>query len=98
MGREYRWMSYESAAKYLPEAKAAKVSEVARSKRGFMGQYRGKTVAQMRELPVRHYKQTWGQRRHNFIKRHLAQYDKKKTYRRWLALIMWAYMPGPRPA
>lgn len=96
---EYRWMSYAAAARYLPAAAAAQVSVVARSKRGFMGQYRkAQTVANMRKRPVRGYQQTWGQRRHNFIRRHMAQYAKHPTYRRWLALVMWAYRPGPAPA
>ena len=97
---EYRWMSYAAAAAYMPEAKARKVSEVARSQRGFMGQYRqAQTPQRMRYRAVRGYKQTWGQRRYGFIKRHLSQYAKKKTRRRWLALVMWAYMPaGAAPA
>ena len=94
---EYPWMTYSQAAKYLEQAQRLHVSEVARSKRGFMGQYKGKTSAQMRKHPVRGYKQTWGQRRHGFLQRHMAQYAKKKTLRRWLALVMWAYRPGPPP-
>lgn len=98
--REYLWMTYAQADAYRPEAERKKVSEVARSKGGFMGQYRqAKTAKNMRQRPVRGYKnQTWGDRRHNFIKRHMAQYTKHKTYRRWLALVMWAYRPpGPCP-
>jgi hypothetical protein len=96
---EYRWMTYAQAAKYLPAAKAAKVSEVARSQRGFMGQYRlAKTSKAMRDRPVRNYAQSWGQRRRGFLRRHLSQYAQKKTYRRWLALVMWAYRPGPPPS
>ncbi|MHA1156946.1 MAG: hypothetical protein ACTSQK_12635, partial [Candidatus Heimdallarchaeota archaeon] len=43
-------------------------------------------------------KQNWRQRRNAFVARHLIQYNKKPTPRRWLALVMWAYKPpGRRP-
>ena len=38
--------------------------------------------------------QTWGERRQHFIARHLAQYKRKKTPRRALALRMWAFDTG----
>lgn len=39
--------------------------------------------------------QTWGRRRRDFIARHLAQFKKNPTERRWLAMAMWAYKaPG----
>ena len=101
--REFRWMSYPRAASFIPAAAGCRppVSAVARSARGFMGQYRlAGSVRAMRDRPVAGYKnQTWGQRRRNFIKRHLAQYRRPggRTYRRWLALVMWAYNPGPVP-
>ena len=91
--KEYKWMSYTAAAAYIPEAKKYKVSEVARSRTGFMGVYkRKKTSSNMRKAQYSST-QTWGRRRINFIKRHMAQYKKNKTYRRWLALVMWAYKP-----
>ena len=91
----YRWMSYNQAAAYLPEAKKRGVSKVARSARGFMSEYKkAGTAEQMRGRPVPGYpNQTWGQRRDAFVKRHLAQYRKNRTERRRLALQMWAYNP-----
>jgi hypothetical protein len=89
----YRWMSYAQAAAYLDVAKKLGVSKVARSTTGFMGVYkRKKTAETMRKAPFSRT-QTWGQRRNAFIARHLAQYKKNKTPRRWLALVMWAYKP-----
>ncbi len=98
---EYRWMTYSSAASYEGEAERLGVSEVARSRRGFMRQYQKAGSAEaMRRRPVAGSRsgQTWGRRRANFIKRHMAQYRRHRTYRRWLALAMWAYLPpGPPP-
>ena len=97
----YKWMSYDNAAKYIPEAKTYKVSSVARSSRGFMTNYkRAGSSSSMKKRPLGRTTvggKTWGQKRDNFVKRHLAQYKKNKTYRRWLALVMWAYMPGSAP-
>ena len=91
----YKVMTLTNARKYLPEARRLKVSEVARSKRGFMGQYAlFKTWRVMKNKPVPLYpNQSWQQRRKNFISRHLFQYKKNPTYRHYLALIMWAYLP-----
>jgi hypothetical protein len=91
-------MSYKNAAKYLDEAERLGVSEVARSQTGFMGIYKkAKTADIMKKTPFTKT-QTWGRRRDNFVKRHMAQYVKNPTYRRWLALVMWAYNPpGPIP-
>jgi hypothetical protein len=89
----YRWMSYASAAKHIPEAKEKGVSKVARGRSGFMGVY--KRVGSSKNMAKESYTetQTWGRRRNAFIKRHMAQYKKNPTRRRWLALAMWAYKP-----
>ena len=93
-----RWMSYKNAAKYLDEAERLGVSEVARSQTGFMGIYKKAKTADIMKKPPFTKTQTWGRRRDNFVKRHMAQYVKNPTYRRWLALVMWAYNPpGPIP-
>lgn len=96
---EFKWMSYNDAHKYEREAAAKGVSEVARSRRGFMRHYeKNKTPEKMKCAIVPGSKtQTWNARRSGFIKRHMAQYRQKKTVRRWLALIMWAFFPGKRP-
>ena len=97
----YSWMSYSAAAKYTDEAKRYGVSSVARSSGGFMGNYkRAGSATKMNKRPLGRNTvggKTWGQKRENFIGRHLAQYKKNKTYRRWLAFVMWAYKPGPAP-
>lgn len=88
-------MSYSSAARYIPEAKRLAVSQVARSSSGFMGVYkRMKSASEMKKKIVRRgHDLTWGRKREAFIARHMAQYRKNPTYRRWLALVMWAYKP-----
>ena len=99
---EYPWMTYASAHAYESEAARLRVSQVARSSRGFMREY------QIAQTPTRMRRRalpsgvtgghTWGQKRHGFVARHLAKYRERPTYGRYLALIMWAYMPpGPPP-
>ena len=39
---------------------------------------------------------TWEQKRNGFVARHLAAYRAHPTHRRYLALIMWAYLPEKR--
>lgn len=99
--KEYPVLSYKQAAAYLEEARKYKVSEVARSARGFMGQYKkygGKwSVMKTKPVPKPYQKQTWEQRRANFIKRVMVQYRKNNTYRRFISLIMWGFMPKLKP-
>ena len=91
----FPWLTYEEAVAWRAKAAKEKVSEVARGPGGFMDVYsREKTPARM-AAAMYSKTQSWGQRRTNFIKRHLPQYVRKKTRRRRLALIMWAYDPGP---
>lgn len=96
---DYQWVSYEIAHKYEQYAKDRKVSEVARSARGFMRQYeQAKTSQKMRKKKVAEYpNQSWGQRRSNFIHRHLVQYKQTPTYKGWLSLMMWAYRAKQPP-
>jgi hypothetical protein len=63
------------------------VSEVARSPRGFLTQYK-RVGGNPDKLSLE-----WKVKRHGFIRRHLAQYRKNKTLRRKLALYAWAYNP-----
>ena len=89
-------MTYAQAAAHEEEAAALGVSSVARSSGGFMLVYEAAgNAAAMRHIPIGNI--TWGKKRTNFIKRHLAQYHRKPTLRRWLALVMWAYRPGDPP-
>lgn len=88
----YPWMSLSSVLRYVPEMQRLGVSEVARSQRGFLTQYK-KAKGSWRNLS-----EYWQRRRMNFVKRHLAQYNPNPTYRHYLALIAWAYMPAKKPA
>ena len=103
----FRWMSYKDAAAFEAMAREQGVSKKARGAGGFMRVYErlGGDSRAMWAEPVkggRGGKETWGQKRHNFIKRTLKQYRANPTYRRGLSLIMWAYKPTnpplPRPA
>lgn len=90
-------MSLGAIDRLRPEMVKRGVSEVARSPRGFLRQYRKAGGRFSRLSPY------WRNRRNNFVKRHLAQarnnreklWDpKKKRYsRRGLALVAWAYDP-----
>lgn len=96
-------MSYQSAYPFLPLSLVEKcvplaeqlgVSEVARSNRGFLTQYR--------QHGARGLSPEWLAKRDGFIARHMAQVtaQRESLYaadgtpsRRHLALIMWAYSP-----
>jgi len=69
--------------RYEKLAKRMEVSEVARSSRGFLTALR---YFGWRKLPLK-----WIRKRDAFIARHMAQYRKQRTMRRWLALMMWGY-------
>jgi len=70
--------------KYEPEMERLKVSEVARSPRGFLTNFK-RNKGKINE--------SWETKRNGFIARTLPPYKKKPTVRRRLALIAWAYMP-----
>lgn len=86
MVTQYKYMTLAQIRKYEPEMKRLKVSEVARSPRGFLTAYKraGKSSA---------LAESWHNRRYGFIRRHLAQYKANPTRRRKLALQAWAYNP-----
>tara|TARA_Y100000748_G_scaffold280573_1_gene259595 strand:- start:1129 stop:1524 length:396 start_codon:yes stop_codon:yes gene_type:complete len=96
MSRSFRWMSYADAHAYESEARREGVSAVARGPGGFMRKYQSHGSA-LRNLPYSST-YTWGQRRRDFIKRHLPQYEAHPTHRRWLAMTMWAYRAPRRHA
>jgi len=85
--REYNYLPLSVVNKYEPEAKRLEVSKVARSRTGFLAAYKraGGSKSKLSDY--------WRRKRNGFIARHLVQYKKNPTYRRKLALIMWAYMP-----
>lgn len=86
MVAEYKYMTLSQIRKYEPEMRELKVSEVARSRRGFLTAY--KRVGRPSNLS-----DNWRIKRRGFIKRHLVQYRKNPTKRRRLALRAWAYNP-----
>lgn len=97
--KEYKWMSYSEATYWEALAAARGVSEVARSRRGFFTQFK-KAKGKFTRIP-----DEWRWKRHNFIKRHLAQMRKNSRpfygedglpTRQHLALIMWAYTSQPK--
>ena len=93
-----KWLSYAEAHRWEAEAARLGVSQKARAAKGFMREYQkagSATAMERRPLPSGvSGGETWGQKREAFVARHLAQYQQNPTYRRYLALIMWAYKPA----
>lgn len=87
----YPWLPPSVIRRYEPEMRRLAVSEVARSPRGFLTAYEeaGGDYSKLSDY--------WRRRRDGFIARHLAQYRIDHGYRRYLALIAWAYMPAGKP-
>lgn len=82
----YKFMPLSAIKEKEPEMRRLKVSEVARSPRGFLTAYK-------RAGSPDRLSEAWKTKRRGFIARHKAQYDKKPTSRRRLALQAWAYNP-----
>ena len=80
-------LSLKTIKKYEPEMRRLKVSEVARSRRGFTTAYK-RAGGDPNKLS-----DSWKRKRLAFIARHGVQYHKKPSTRRRLALIAWAYDP-----
>lgn len=81
----YKYMSLSEIKKKEPQMRKLKVSQVARSPRGFLTAYKrvGGNPSKLSEK--------WQRKRNGFIARHLVQQRKKPTERRSLALNAWAY-------
>ena len=100
--KRYKWLSLREALAHEAEAKQLRVSEVARSSRGFMRAYKkakgDPSVMSTMLVPAINRTSFWDKRRDEFVARHLVQYRKPggKTRRRWLSLVMWAYKPPGR--
>jgi hypothetical protein len=90
---KYAWITRSQVKKFLPEIEQNKVSEVARSDRGFLTNFI-KFGKKMKNMKVPDENVTWNVKRNNFISRTLPVYQKNKTYRRFLSLIAWAYNPN----
>jgi hypothetical protein len=82
-------LSLKTIKKYEPEMKRLKVSEVARSPRGFLTAY--KKAGSPDKLSPK-----WKQTREAFIARHNSQYKRNPHYRQYLSLIAWGYKPTKR--
>ena len=92
----YPWMDLAQIKDFEWQAAALGVSEVARSSRGFLTSYKRNKGSSTRMAQLKAKaggEETWANRRLGFIRRHMVQYKARPTYRRFLALIMWAYMP-----
>ena len=85
--RDYRFMPLSQIKQKEPDMKRLKVSEVARSPRGFLTAYK-RAKGNPDELS-----DNWKNKRHGFIARTKVQFDKKPTPLRKLALQAWAYNP-----
>lgn len=90
-------MTLRDAVAWEQLAEVRGVSEVARSSRGFLSQYKA-AGSEARMSPY------WRRRRAGFVARHMAQLSDAREplfdedglpTRRHLALIMWAYTPTP---
>lgn len=87
----YPFQPLDKVLKYEKIARKTNVSEVARSRTGFTTEY--KRVGGDES----YLSSEWINQRQGFIARHLPQYNENPTPRRWLALMMWAYMPDKSP-
>lgn len=91
--RAHATLPLAEVERWEPLAAALGVSEVARSREGFLGAYR---AAKGRLTALSPY---WRARREAFLARHLAQAAHEPLFRdgqptrRHLALVMWAYSP-----
>lgn len=92
---KHRFLSLAVIERYEDRARERKVSEVARSARGFLQAY--KRAGSKEKLS-----NAWLRKREAFIARHMAQVEARNEIlwdldgspsRRHLALIMWAYSP-----
>lgn len=94
-GKEPAWLPLELVEFYVPLARELGVSEVARSRRGFLRQY------QQAGGDPNALTDYWRARRNAFVARHAAQQQAQGEplfaggvpTRRHLALIMWAHSP-----
>lgn len=85
-------MSRSMAERFVPAMRKLGVSEVARSPMGFFNQW-GRMGADVWKHEDPKFGQMWRDRRYNFCSRHMEQFRRNPTLRRFLALIAWAYTP-----
>lgn len=83
-------LTWDTIQIFLESAIEARVSQKARSPGQIVDQFR--KYHSVDQLPLE-----WQKKRHSFIARQLVQYKHHPTYRRFLALIMWGYLPDIFP-
>ena len=94
---DYPWLPYHEANKYREAARRRGVSHTARTS-GFMKVYQAcKYADRMKKKEVKGSAHTWRLKRYNFIRRFIGSYNRKRTLRVYLALLMWAYKPTHLP-
>jgi len=92
MPLDFPVMQRATAERFVPAMRALNVSEVARSPRGFFNQW-GRMGGAVWTHTDPKFGQPWRDRRDNFCRRHMEQYKRNPTLRRFLALVAWAYTP-----
>ena len=93
--RSYDYLSRNDVGRFMPQIEARGVSKVAR-RSGFTKIY---LSGENPRLVMASQNLTWHEKRHNFLKRHLARdhalFDRYgEPTRHHLALIAWAYSPS----
>jgi len=73
---------------YISQMEKLDVSNKARSKEGFLHNYLNTNFDDNKETKNKYMK-----KRKLFLTRTIPAFDKNPTYRRFLSLIAWAYMP-----
>ena len=96
----YSWLTYAEIKKFIPEMEKLGVSKVARGEdtssvtdKGFLEVYKQLKSSKKMYNEFATKNTSWGERRDNFVARHLTSYNSNPTKRRRLALIAWAYDP-----
>lgn len=93
---KYKWLPLSSVLKYENEIIKNNVSVVARSKDGFLYNYKKyKTANNMKNKKVPNENIDWNTKRNAFLARSIQQYKSNPTYRRWLSLVAWSYYIKP---
>jgi hypothetical protein len=89
----FPYLDYKTMEKFKDEMEKNNVSARARKKDGFFTTYL-ENKGDLEKLDKINYpnkKHSYLVERNSFLKRTVAQYNKKPTYRRRLAIIAWAY-------
>ena len=88
----YELMSVNEIKPYIDLMEKLKVSEIARSKRGFLTHYLKFGRDGLDDSSDQSY-MTWWMKREAFLNRTVAALEKNSTLRRYLSCIAWGYLP-----